>query len=82
MKNTKEKKEMASKECADAGPPVQSFYKGEGKTISLDGLNVYETGKGKTALILFYDIFGWNETNQNVFKNINFIVCLLMSLHN
>lgn len=55
--------------CKAAGKPKKSTYKPKGKIIKLDDdLSVYEIGVGKKAIILLYDIFGWNEISKNVFE--------------
>eukprot|EP01083_Nonionella_stella_P050443 134171_1 len=55
-------------ECKAAGPPKESTYIPKGIATKLGDLQIYEIGNGKKAIILMYDIFGWNEVNKNVFN--------------
>jgi len=73
-----EKKAGFYKPCEDAGPPIPSKYDSKGKIITEEDLQLYIVGnsddnkndnaKSETAIILIYDVFGWIETNRNVFR--------------
>ena len=53
--------------CCEAGKPKPSKYNPKGKVVYLGDLPLYQVGAGKKAIILCYDIFGWNETSKNVY---------------
>ncbi len=50
------------KECCPPGsePFMAATYKPKGEEVTLDGLECYVYGKGENAVILSYDIFGFN----------------------
>jgi len=53
--------------CCEAGVPKPSNYNPKGQIINLGDLPLYQVGTGKKAIILCYDIFGWNEISKNVY---------------
>lgn len=67
---------MTSKACGAAGPAIPAEYKEEGSYQTLRSRNgelkCYVVGSVKppsvNAIVLMYDIFGWNECNRNVFR--------------
>ena len=61
-------KSQLAEQCKAAGKPKLSQYKPKGKTTKLGDLEIYEIGVGKRAIILLYDIFGWNSVSKNVFE--------------
>ena len=59
---------MASEACCRAGKPIPNAYGGNGTVQTVDGLPLYVSGSGSKAVIVIYDIFGFNEppTNGNI----------------
>ncbi|ETO16417.1 hypothetical protein RFI_20922 [Reticulomyxa filosa] len=58
---------MATAACNEAGPGKTTDYEPKGKTTKVSDLPIYVTGKGASAIILFYDILGWGANKLNNF---------------
>jgi len=58
---------MATAPCNEAGPAKLAPYEPKGKTVTVDELPIYVTGTGQHAIIVVYDVLGWN-VNKNVFE--------------
>jgi len=52
---------MASRCCADPG--AKQCHQAEGNEEQIAGVNTYKTGQGKSAIVLFTDIFGYSFIN-------------------
>lgn len=46
-----------SGECC-VNPGIKQNHEAQGSTQEIDGINTYKTGQGKSAIVLFTDVFG------------------------